>query len=484
MSIRHAAGVLTTIAALVPPEAQAVMVSPDGQGQALIYPYYTVRSNQGNTFNTYVSIVNTTGGAKALRVRFREARNGRETAAFNLFLGGNDVWTGAVVPDGSGTKLVTADKSCVQPAFGPTRDPLAPAPGLPFSNAAFAGSSADGAGEGLDRTREGFVEVLEMARLIDSSNLAALHASDGYPNDCGAFANVRTADVYPPLGGLTGSLTLINVAGGQDFTVAAQALDNLARNPYYRPISDPYPGFTAAEIDPVSIVESNGVVYRSTWTRGLDAVNAALTRHPSAEYVLDPTVAAATDFIVTFPTRHAAVTATTAAAPFQGRTWQQPQCGLAATGGEAFTGIGYYRESASTALGSGGSPLGATPDMLCGSANVLTMRNTDRPLQPVLGSTSENYNFTHLGLLIRAGFQAGWARFVFASLSMVSGADSTRTDAATGQVMTGPHTYTGLPLVGLVVRSLSNGYLDCGGKLCQGNYGGSFPMSYTRAVTP
>ena len=30
----------------------------DGRGQALIYPYYTTQSTDGDAFNTYVSIVN------------------------------------------------------------------------------------------------------------------------------------------------------------------------------------------------------------------------------------------------------------------------------------------------------------------------------------------------------------------------------------------------------------------------------------------
>jgi hypothetical protein len=45
--------------------ANAVNVNPDGLGQVLLYPYYTV--NGGNS--TLVSIVNTTDQAKAVKVR-------------------------------------------------------------------------------------------------------------------------------------------------------------------------------------------------------------------------------------------------------------------------------------------------------------------------------------------------------------------------------------------------------------------------------
>ena len=40
--------------------AQAIYHDPNGTGQALVYPYYTVQSASGNAFNTYISVVNTT----------------------------------------------------------------------------------------------------------------------------------------------------------------------------------------------------------------------------------------------------------------------------------------------------------------------------------------------------------------------------------------------------------------------------------------
>ena len=72
--------------------ANAVNLNPDGLGQVLIYPYYTV--NGGNS--TLVSIVNTTEFGKAVKVRFVEGYNSREVLDFNLYLSPYDVWTGAV----------------------------------------------------------------------------------------------------------------------------------------------------------------------------------------------------------------------------------------------------------------------------------------------------------------------------------------------------------------------------------------------------
>jgi len=97
---RIAASLATAFGAAVP--AHAVNLNPDGLGQALIYPYYTVRTaDGGNAFNTYLSVVNTAAQAKAVRLRVREGRAGKPVLDFNLYLGPNDVWTAAMVPTSS-----------------------------------------------------------------------------------------------------------------------------------------------------------------------------------------------------------------------------------------------------------------------------------------------------------------------------------------------------------------------------------------------
>jgi len=73
------------------------------------------------------------------------------------------------VPDGDGTRLVTRDRSCTNPAI--------PQAGLALSNASYA-SGDDGAGTGVERTREGHFEVIEMATLPPSL-IAAVNPSNG-----------------------------------------------------------------------------------------------------------------------------------------------------------------------------------------------------------------------------------------------------------------------------------------------------------------
>ncbi|HEY0722593.1 MAG TPA: hypothetical protein VGD41_01090, partial [Pyrinomonadaceae bacterium] len=85
--------------------ANAVYVNPDGLGQVLIYPYYTVRNKvAGADFNSLLSVVNSTGSAKAVKVRFVEGRNSAEVLDFNLFLSAHDVWVAGIIPtaDGAG----------------------------------------------------------------------------------------------------------------------------------------------------------------------------------------------------------------------------------------------------------------------------------------------------------------------------------------------------------------------------------------------
>ena len=67
--------------------ANAVDLNPDGLGQVLIYPYYTVNKGQDTLF----TVVNTTAIGKAVKVRFLEGYNSREVLDFNLFLSPHDL---------------------------------------------------------------------------------------------------------------------------------------------------------------------------------------------------------------------------------------------------------------------------------------------------------------------------------------------------------------------------------------------------------
>jgi hypothetical protein len=127
--------------------AQAVSVNPDGLGQVLIYPYYTVRdkiavapTGLNAPYASLLSVVNSTSSAKAVKVRFLEGKNSREVLDFNLYLSKKDVWVAAIIATTSGAGIYTPDKSCTTPVVSASSaSPTA------FVNYAYVGSSADGA---------------------------------------------------------------------------------------------------------------------------------------------------------------------------------------------------------------------------------------------------------------------------------------------------------------------------------------------------
>ena len=152
--------------------ANAVHVNPDGLGQVLIYPYYTVQTaGVAQPFNSLLSVVNSTASAKAVKVRFLEGKNSREVLDFNLYLSPRDVWVAGILPAGvaagGGAGVYTPDKSCTTPTV--SADPTNP---TLFVNYAYAGDSG---GDGLDRTREGYVDDADHARQRRSAGMRQHH---------------------------------------------------------------------------------------------------------------------------------------------------------------------------------------------------------------------------------------------------------------------------------------------------------------------
>ena len=316
--------------------ANAVHINPDGLGQLLFYPYYTVR----NDFFTAMSIVNTTSLTKAVKVRFLEGKNSREVMDFNLFLAPADVWTGVVLPTTNGAKLETGDNSCVTPsdlfgnAAGVVRSDGSGLPFNEFKNYLYAGVRVDNPTfDTLDRTREGYIEVFEMGIITNATLTGFIKHSEGYATNCAAldaYDGLSTA-VSPavklpgnylvsPGGGLTGRGSIINSATGAHYAYDVTALDGwwapLVPGPGSVPYSaagDATPSISLqAGIDTVSYVavtgnpdipNSSGVV-RAVWSSPREAVSAVLMRGSIInEFVTDAVTLSKTDWVITFPTK-------------------------------------------------------------------------------------------------------------------------------------------------------------------------------------
>ena len=299
--------------------ANAVDLNPDGLGQVLIYPYYTVNKSQDTLF----SVVNTTAIGKAVKVRFLEGYNSREVLDFNLFLSPYDVWTATIsqVSEDGGAQIDTVDASCIDfiPSFP-----------YPFSKAAYTGGVAgpggasyakDSGPQGIERTREGYLEMIQMGDIIDGSDLyfATLHNQDGTPNggvpDCGAPVGddvATAADLDPPTGGLFGSGGIVNVGEGTFFAYAADAIEGFSETTLYTTPSSLQPSLQAANTP--SVVDSGvarayvftdgGRLLTADYGRGEDAVSAIFMADSLYnEYLLSPSIGASSDWVVTFPTK-------------------------------------------------------------------------------------------------------------------------------------------------------------------------------------
>ncbi len=332
--------VYAALATLAANNAYAVHISLSGTGQALIFPYYTVR----NGFTTLVSIDNTQNNTKALKLRFREGLNGRDVFNFNLFLSPNDTWTGAVVETATGARLVTNDNSCATPSdlFTEARTDSLGLPLNAFKNYYYTGNDADAVSlSSLDRTREGFFEVIEMG-VIDPNlsanatqvagyikqnsagvpaNCGAMDAYDDYPGNSALvrFPNIGASLMSPPTGGLRGRASLISAATGANYSFSPTALDAWSSRIAYSlagakatQLSDAFPA-TSTVLTPTGMIIA-------TWANGADAVSAALMRDSlTNEFVLDSGTKSQSDWIVTFPTKPfyaGATSSSPARAPF------------------------------------------------------------------------------------------------------------------------------------------------------------------------
>ena len=309
------------IASMLPVSAGAMTINPGGTGQVLLYPYFTVNAHQ----QTLLTITNTRNEGKAVRVRFREAYNGREVLGFVLYLGSHDTWTGtlfslsdAALP-GAGAALATDDKSCTTPSF--TSLPTHLSNGdvyQPFLSYAYQSYNADGGPTDDSRTREGFFEVLEMAD-ISGATLQQVSSGDNPSADCTHVSDLTadSPDFAPPSGGIAGTAAIINAPRGTFFATNATAIDGFTKQILFVPTVELHPDLTDATPSSAGVVTANLLVHGSEVSlnypvtsdpltnQSIDAVSALLMASTiNTDWDLSPGIGARTDWVLTFPTKH------------------------------------------------------------------------------------------------------------------------------------------------------------------------------------
>lgn len=325
-----AVAALALAAVAVAPPATAVNLSPNGLGQVLIYPYYTVNANQ----QTLLSVVNTTAVGKVVKVRFREAYNGRAVLQFNVYLSSYDVWTGTVFAlsdasiDSTLAGIFTHDNSCTDPPLGASGTVFGEFGYQAFSNAGYSGANADTGSSDDARTREGFIEMILMSDVTPGSDLAhAITHVNSVPPGC---ASVRTASGYaaPTLdpktglagsnadGGLFGSASIVDVSQGLFYAYNADALDGFSYRSLFTLPSDAQPTLAAVNDrddanSATARVFARGEMFSSTFpsasagSRAVDAVSAVFAAdHLYNEYVANENGSIGTDWVLTLPTKH------------------------------------------------------------------------------------------------------------------------------------------------------------------------------------
>jgi hypothetical protein len=419
--------------------AQAVHVNPDGLGQVLLYPYYTVQGG----FDTYVHVVNTTDTVKAVKVRFLEGKNSQEVLDFNLYLSPYDEWTAALSRSATGTLITTADTSCTAPAI--------PAGGVEFRNTLYKADSVNG----TDRTREGYLEIIEMGEVTNAALITAATHVNGVPKDCAAVrtaanpgGNLNSHDpayITIPGGGLYGFNTLINVEAGEASTIDAVAIDSFAiTGDLHTPPGDELPSL--GQVDNAATV-MDGVTPVAFSGTGVDNVSALLMHDSIAnDYVVTPGIAGATDWIVTFPTKRFYVNQTPVVAPFE-NSWDKTKSQSCDS-----IGVAYWdrEERGQVASDDDFSPRPAGDVIaLCNEVNTISF-NADS----IFGA-----EFTHYTLNV--DYTEGWASMSFNSTNALAGL----TDGAT--------TFIGLPVIGFSAMRFANGTLQVDGVNILSNYGGT-----------
>ena len=461
--------------------AQAVNLNPDGLGQVLIYPYYTTRADAGgNAYTSLLSVVNTTSSAKAVKVRFLEGKNSREVLDFNLFLSKHDVWTAAILPGSDGGAFVgTLDKSCTLPPI--------PSTGQPFVNFAYTGSNDDKGGTSLDRVKEGYVEIIEMATFTTSSTTSQIvtHVG-GVPGQngftCADLTDTQASkDANNPQGGLFGGMTLINVNNGTDFTEDAVALDNYFQfsdftNDIYNAAGSILPDLQLAQ-PPVSQVLAFSNVYTSSWTFGTADPVSAVLMHSNVmnEFVLDAGTKSGTDWVVTFPTKRYYVNVGTGNAP---KLFQRNFNKTDGSCDDVSLNI-YDREERTTSTPVGFSPPPPTQtNSICWEANVVTFNNSN-----VLGSVNvANVPTTFQDGWLNIGFPTGITGASPTVHELINTTNTLITSIGSSTSSGNTVTYVGLPVVGFAVQTFSNGTLPVGGVTVLSNYGGNFVHKYQTIV--
>lgn len=481
--------------------ANAVDLNPDGTGQALIYPYYTARAGQ----QTYISVVNSTDTPQAVKVRFLEGYASKEVRDFNLFLSPYDVWTGTIFKlsdagvAGEGAAIGTRDTSCTVPLF-----PSKTSGGMsyvPFTNLYYTDShyQPDKGPSGLDRTNEGYVELIAMSDILDDNGSATaithvpqldgsgLPIGDtGVPPGCAKFQNtldsIANTDLTTeaPAGGLFGGGAIVDVANGTYYAYNADAIDGFTAVPLFSTAGSTTPNLTAVNTNPATgeadaYVFQKGVAIPATFTTNpIDAVSAVFDASALMnEWIANAANGQGTDWVVTFPTKRYYVNAVSTAMPPFVEALDENFDGASCVA----VGLGIWdREEGAPGVSVSGPIFSPAPIIhtetpsLCHEVNVVSISAGDTPVS-VLGSQYENSDGgMGLAVNVQPFGTAGWLKIDFVNNGILETHQIVSDDGVV---------FNGLPATGFAAERLVTG----DGTSALANYAGAFRHRVERNIS-
>lgn len=461
--------------------ADTLQVNESGTGHMLLVPYYTAQNGNMTVFH----VVNTdTSNGKAMKVRFRGASNSDDVLDFQVFMSPGDVWTAAVVKGADDVaSLVTSDGTCTLPAI---------AKNTPVSFVQDRLPAAMTAADKASNTREGYVEIFNMADITDTASTGDLYDAIKHKNGVAPCTDsvlqatlttgAGTAGLAVPTSGLLGSWYIMNVP--QTTTFAGSATAILAVTPAGTPAvtrnvfspqangaatlasADPLfkSGIIAAQQYDVPDLSTPYLNATPVTQTGADLQATALVTALAKtavlnQYANDSVVSAKTDWVFSMPTRRYAIAANYAAASTA--TVANTQTATKATtyrvinegvsnsifansantnvnsiGQICASSIGatfFDREETSRVQGAVFSPGTVTNTPLCGEVSVLSFADSGAS---VLGATVARSNVTGV-------YQNGWGRIAFGgNVPMLGSAFIKLTNPNVGAGMSGTYGIT------------------------------------------